>query len=158
MWRTPSLGRRAKACQHGRVPVPPYAGRWLRATHPRGSGPAPQVAVLCLALLVGAVIGLGLLAADRASWSGGRVATAVVTGRSAMGVLALADGRTVVLHLARIPRPGTTLSVELSRDGRARPLSYRQTPGRALRSGVLLTVGLTVLVQAYRWVVTRRPR
>ena len=116
------------------------------------------MAVLGLALLLGGLIGLGLLAADRASWSGGRVATAVVTGRSDKGVVALAEGRPVVLHLARIPRPGTTLPVELSRDGRARPLSYRQTPGRALRSGVLLTVGLTVLVQAYRWVVTRGPR
>ncbi len=129
----------------------------MRATHPRGSGPAIQVAVLGLAVLLGVVIGLGLLTADRVSWSGGRVATAVVTGRSAMGVVARADNRTVVLHLARIPRPGTTLPVELSPDGRARPLAYRQTPGRALRSGVLLAVGLAVLVQAYRWVVTRRP-
>lgn len=129
----------------------------MRATHPRGSGPATQVVLLGLALLLGGVVGLGLLTADRVSWSGGRVATAVVTGRSAMGIRALADGRVVVLHLARIPRPGTTLPVELSPDGRARPLSYRQTPGRALRSGVLLAVGLTVLMQAYRWVVTRRP-
>ena len=129
----------------------------MRATHPRGSGPATQVVLLGLALLLGGVVGLGLLTADRVSWSGGRVATAVVTGRSAMGIRALADGRVVVLHLARIPRPGTTLPVELSPDGRARPLSYRQTPGRTLRSGVLLAVGLTVLVQAYRWVVTRRP-
>ena len=129
----------------------------MRATHPRGSGPATQVVLLGLALLLGGVVGLGLLTADRVSWSGGRVATAVVTGRSAMGIRALADGRVVVLHLARIPRPGTTLPVELSPDGRARPLTYRETPGRALRSGVLLAVGLTVLVQAYRWVVTRRP-
>ena len=137
--------------------APTYAGRWVRATHPRGSGPAAQLVVLGLALLLGVVVGLGLLTADRVSWSGGRVATAVVTGRSAIGVVAQANGRTVVLHLARIPRPGTTLPVELSPDGRARPLSYRQTPGRALRSGILLVVGLTVLVQAYRWVVTRRP-
>ncbi len=130
----------------------------MRASHPRGSGPAAQLAVLGLALLLGVVVGLGLLAADRVSWSGGRVATAVVTGRSTMGVLALADGRSVILHLERIPRPGTTLPVELSRDGRARPLSYRQTPGRALQSGILLTVGLAVLVQAYRWMVTPRSR
>lgn len=129
----------------------------MRATHPRGSGPAIQLAVLALAVLLGVVIGLGLLTADRVSWSGGRVTTAVVTGRSAMGVVARADDRTVVLHLARIPRPGTTLPVELSPDGRARPLAYRQTPARALWSGVLLAVGLAVLVQAYRWVVTRRP-
>ena len=45
----------------------------MRATHPRGSGPAIQLAVLGLAVLLGGVIGLGLLTADRVSWSGGRV-------------------------------------------------------------------------------------
>ena len=136
--------------------APSYVARWGGWTHPRRGRPVAQAWVLLVALLVGALLGLGLLTADRASWSGARVLPGTVTGRSDKGVLATADGRAVVLHLARVPRPGTRLRVEVSPDGRARPVSYRQTPGRALRSGLLLAVGLAVLVQAYRWFVTGR--
>jgi len=113
--------------------------------------------VLLLAAVAGLLLGAGLLAADRSSWHGARTVTAAVTGRSDKGVTADAAGTPVVLHLARVPRPGTTVTVQITPDGRARPLSYAQTPGRSLRSGVLLLVGLTVLVQVYRFAVTRRP-
>lgn len=126
-------------------------------THPRTSGPRAQLAVLGLAILLGLLLGGALLLADRTSWSATTRGTATVVGRSAKGVLADVDGRRVVLHLPAVPRTGTSLPVEVSRDGRSRPLSYRQTPGRALRSGVMLAVGLAVLLQAYRYVVTRRP-
>jgi len=123
-------------------------------THPRHARPVVQLGVLATAVLVGALLGLALLAADSRSWRGADTVTATVTGRSDQGVLAQAAGRQVVLHTARIPVPGTRLTVEVSPDGRARPVSYRQTPGRALRSGVLLAVGLVALVQVYRWFVT----
>ena len=126
-------------------------------THPRTSGPRAQAAVLLLATVAGLLLGAGLLAADRSSWHGARTVPAVVTGRSDKGVTADAAGTPVVLHLARVPRPGATVTVQITPDGRARPLSYAQTPGRSLRSGVLLLVGLTVLVQVYRFAVTRRP-
>lgn len=126
-------------------------------THPRTSGPSAQAAVLLLAAVAGLLLGAGLLAADRSSWHGARTVPAVVTGRSDKGVTADAAGTPVVLHLARVPRPGTTVTVQITPDGRARPLSYAQTPVRSLRSGVLLLVGLTMLVQVYRFAVTRRP-
>jgi hypothetical protein len=125
-------------------------------THPRTSGFGPQVAVLLLAVLVGLGIGAVLLTADRSSWSGARTSLATVTGRSDTGVTALADGRAVTLHLAKVPATGTRIAVEVSPDGRARPASYRQTWLRATRSGVALSVLLVVLVQGYRYAVTRR--
>lgn len=125
-------------------------------THPRRARPAVQLGVLAAAVLVGCLLGLALLAADSRSWRGAATVTATVTGRSDKGVLAQAGDRQVVLHLAKVPPPGTRLAVEVSPDGRARPLSYRQTPDHALRSGVLLAVGLAVLVQVYRWFVTGR--
>lgn len=125
-------------------------------THPRRTGPAVQLGVLAAAVLLGCLLGLALLAADSRSWRGAAAVTATVTGRSDKGVVAQADGRQVLLHLARVPSPGAQLGIEVSPDGRARPLSYRQTPARALRSGVLLAVGLAVLVQVYRWFVTGR--
>lgn len=138
------------------MPVDLAAG--LARTHPRSARPVVQLGVLAVAALLGCLVGLTLLAADGRSWRGAVSSTATVTGRSDKGVLAQAAGRQVVLHLARIPAPGTRLAVEVSPDGRARPLSYKQTPGRALRSGVLLTGGLAVLVQVYRWFVTGRLR
>jgi len=113
-----------------------------------------QVLVLLLAAALGVLVGLGLLAADRSSWAGARVLPGTVTGRSDKGVLALAADRPIVLHLARVPHPGTRLAVEVSPDGRARPLAYKQTLARSLRSGVLLVVGLALLVQLYRLMVT----
>lgn len=126
-------------------------------THPRRSGPVPQAVLLLVAVVAGLLLGAGLLAADRSSWDGARTVPATVTGRSDKGVTADAAGTPVVLHLARIPRPGTRVTVQVTPDGRARPRSYAQTPERSLRSGVLLLVGLTVLVQVYRFAVTGRP-
>ena len=125
-------------------------------SHPRGSTAPTQVVVLVTAVLAGVLLGLVLLAADRSSWSGAQRATATVTGLSSKGVLAQAAGREVTLHVSPVPKTGTSVLVEVSPDGRARPVSYAQTPLRAIRSGVSLTVLLTVLVQGYRYVVTRR--
>ncbi len=125
-------------------------------THPRGSGPATQLVVLAVAVLLGLGIGAVLLLADARSWSGARTTAATITGRSDTGVTANADGRSITLHLARVPAPGTTIEVEVSPDGRARPASYKQTWLKATRSGVALSVLLTVLMQAYRFAVTRR--
>lgn len=126
-------------------------------THPRRSGVLPQLAVLAVAAVLGALLGLLLLAADRSSWAGSGTTTATVTGVSKAGVLATANGRRVTLHLAPVPRAGTTLQVQVSPDGRARPVSFAQSPGTALRDGVSLAVLLAVLLQGYRWAVTRRP-
>ncbi len=125
-------------------------------THPRGSGPTTQLVVLAVAVVLGLGIGAVLLLADARSWSGARTGAATVTGRSDTGVTALAGGRSITLHLARIPAPGSTIEVEVSPDGRARPASYKQTWLKATRSGVGLSLLLTVLVQAYRFGVTRR--
>ena len=125
-------------------------------THPRDSGAAPQLCILAGAALVGALLGLVLLLADHASWSGARTTTATVAGTSDKGVLAQAAGRQVVLHMSPVPTTGSTLRVEVSPDGRARPASFAQTPLRATRSGVALAVLLTMLVQGYRYAVTRR--
>ena len=116
-----------------------------------------QLLVLLTAVLVGVLLGLVLLAADRSSWSGAHRLTATVTGLSSKGVDAVAGGKTVSLHITPVPKPGTEIAVEVSPDGRARPVTYAQTPGHAIRQGVTLVVLLTVLVQAYRFVVTRRP-
>lgn len=139
-------------CEDERVPVRDLAAR----SHPRGSRPAVQLAVLAAAVLLGLLLGVVLLVADRSSWSGAQPTTATVTGVSSKGVLARAAGRDVVLHVAPVPRAGTTIPVEVSPDGRARPRSYAQTPLRATRTGVVLVVLLTLLLQAYRYVVTRR--
>ena len=126
-------------------------------THPRTSGPVAQLVVLAVAVALGLVLGGLLLAADRSSWHGASTVPATVTGRSDKGVTADAAGTPVTLHLARVPPPGTSVTVQVTPDGRARPLSYAQTPKRSLRFGVLLLVGLAVLVQAYRFAVTGRP-
>lgn len=126
-------------------------------THPRTSGLAVQAAVLLAAVVAGLVLGAVLLAADSRSWSGARTTVATVTGVSSTGITAVADGRAVTLHLGRVPPPGTRVEVEVSPDGRARPSSYAQTWLRATRSGVALSVLLVVLLQAYRFAVTRRP-
>jgi hypothetical protein len=125
-------------------------------THPRHAGLGPQLAVLAVAVVAGLVLSVVLLLADRSSWSGARTTAAVVTGRSDKGVVAQTSQGAVVLHLARVPATGTRLQVEVAPDGRARPASYAQTPGRAARSGVVLLVLLTLLVQGYRWAVTAR--
>lgn len=125
-------------------------------THPRQSGVGPQLAVLAAAVVAGLLVGVVLLLADRSSWSGAQTTAAVVAGRSDKGVVARTPLGTVVLHLAEVPAAGTRLQVEVAPDGRARPASYAQTPGRAVRSGVALTVLLALLVQGYRWAVTRR--
>ena len=125
-------------------------------THPRRSGPGAQVAVLLLAVGLGLLLGLALLVADSRSWSGAHRSVGTVTGRSSSGVLVDTGGRTVTVHLAKIPRTGTRLEVEVSPDGRARPASYGQTWWRAARSGVGLAVLLVVVLQAYRYAVTRR--
>lgn len=127
------------------------------ATHPRGSGLRPQLLVLLVAAALGLLLGAGLLAADRSSWRAATTASATVVGRTDAGVAADVGGRRVVLHLPQIPSTGTVLPVEVTPDGRARPLAYRATPGRALRSGVLFALGAAVVLQAYRFVVTRRP-
>lgn len=126
-------------------------------THPRASGLPAQVAVLLVAAVVGLLVGVVLHAADERSWHGSRLTTAVVTGLQDDGVHATADGTDVVLHLEKVPRTGTALSVEVRPDGRARPASYRQSWPGALGRGVALTAGLAVLVQVYRYFVTRRP-
>lgn len=126
-------------------------------THPRSSTWATQVAVLVVAIALGSLVGLALLAADRASWQDTRPLDATVTGRSDKGVLADTAQGQVVLHLGKVPVTGTRLAVEVSPDGRARPLSYRQTLPSALRSGIGLAVLLGLLVQGYRYAVTRRP-
>lgn len=126
-------------------------------THPRQSGLMTQLAVLTAAVVVGLVIGAALLLADQRSWSGATSTRGTVTGRDDTGVLVEAAGRTVTLHLAKVPRVGTTIEVEVSPDGRARPTSYKQTLGRASRDGVGLAVLLTLIVQVYRFAVTRRP-
>jgi hypothetical protein len=126
-------------------------------THPRSSGAVTQVLVLLAAVVVGVAIGMVLLVADQRSWSGAVTQTATVTGVDSKGITALAAGRTVSLHLAPIPRVGTQVRVEVSPDGRARPYSYRQTALKATRSGIALSVLLALLVQVYRYAVTRRP-
>lgn len=127
-------------------------------THPRGSSARVQLAALGVAVAVGCLLGLGLLGADRASWHSAHQAVATVVGRSDKGVVATVPGQPpVLLHLTAVPPTGRLVRVEISPDGRARPLSYRQTAGRALRSGVLLSSGLLLLVQIYRFAVTRRP-
>ena len=115
-----------------------------------------QAVLLLLAMTLGLVLGIVLLAADRSSWAGARTTTATVTGVSSKGVLADAGGKQVVIHLAPLPSPGTLLQVQVSPDGRARPTSFAQTPAKAIRDGVGLALLLTVLLQAYRFVVTRR--
>ena len=126
-------------------------------THPRTSGAAAQVGVLLLGALVGLLIGAGLHWADGRSWAGSATTTATVTGLQSNGIHATADGRDVVLHLEKVPRLGTRVSVEVRPDGRARPTSYRQTWPGALGRGVALAVGLVVLVQVYRFLVTKPP-
>ena len=125
-------------------------------THPRRTGVATQFGVLLVAVAAGIVLGAVLLLADRSSWSGAHTVVATVTGHSDKGVLAEAAGRTVVLHVSPLPHVGTALEVQVSPDGRARPSSYRQTPLRATRAGVALSVLLALLVQGYRFAVTRR--
>jgi hypothetical protein len=127
-----------------------------RRTHPRATGAGAQLAVLLAAVLLGVAVGSLLRYADDRSWSGARTTTAVITGLQANGVHALAEGRDVVLHLEKVPRTGTQLAIEVRPDGRARPSSYRQTWQGALLRGIGLTVALAVLVQAYRFLVTRR--
>jgi hypothetical protein len=131
--------------------------RLLLRSHPRFSPPGAQVVVLLLAMALGCGVGLVLLAADRSSWKGAVETTATITGVDDQGVTATAGDKTVSLHLSPIPRTGSTLQVEVSPDGRARPVAYVQTPGRAIREGVALALLLAVLVQGYRYAVTRRP-
>ena len=125
-------------------------------THPRTAGARAQLAVLLLGVLAGLAVGAVLHWADQRSWAGSVTATAVVTGLEANGIHATADGKDVVLHLEKVPRTGTELRVEVRPDGRARPASYRQSWAGALGRGVALAVGLTVLVQVYRFFVTGR--
>lgn len=125
-------------------------------THPRSSGIVTQAVVLLAAVVVGVALGLVLLIADQRSWSGAHTAVATVTGHNDKGITAVTAGRTVVLHLAPLPPPGRRVTVEVSPDGRARPFAYRQTAPKAIRSGITLTVLLTLLVQGYRFFVTRR--
>lgn len=124
-------------------------------THPRGSGIATQLAVLAVAVLLGLAVGAGLLLADQRSWNGARTYLGTVTGRSDIGVIVEAAGRDVTLHLAKVPRTGTKIEVEISPDGRARPTSFSQTWGKAARSGVGLAVLLVLILQVYRFAVTR---
>jgi hypothetical protein len=140
------------------------AGRIIRValsdltsrTHPRSSGIVTQVLVLLAAVVVGVAFGMVLLIADQRSWSGAVTQTATVTGVDSKGITADAAGRSISLHIAPIPRPGTTVQVEVSPDGRARPYSYRQTALKATRSGIAFSVLLALLVQVYRYAVTRR--
>ena len=125
-------------------------------THPRTAGPGGQLAVLALAILAGLGIATVLHWADERSWSGAVTTVAVVTGRQPDGIHAIANNRDVVLHLEGIPATGARLSVEVRSDGRARPSSYRQTWGGSLRRGLALALGVALLVQGYRYVVTRR--
>jgi hypothetical protein len=128
-----------------------------RLTHPRTGGARAQVAVLLVAVLVGLGLGAVLLSADQRSWDGARFTTASITGLEHDGIHADVAGSDVVLHLESVPPKGTVVDVEVSPDGRARPASYRQTWLKASRSGLALAVGLTLLVQVYRFFVTRRP-
>ena len=128
----------------------------VRRTHPRTSGAGAQVLVLLLGVLLGVVLGAGLRWADNRSWAGSVTATATVTGLQSDGIHATADGKDVVLHLEHVPPAGTQLTVEVRPDGRARPTSYRQTWGGALWRGIALAVGLTLIVQIYRYAVTGR--
>jgi hypothetical protein len=123
-------------------------------SHPRTSRPRAQLGVLLLAVLAGLVVGSALHWADGRSWSGAVRATAVVTGLQEDGIHARADGRDVVLHLERVPVPGTELRVEVRPDGRARPVSYRQTWPGSLGRGVALALGIALVVQVYRYFVT----
>lgn len=125
-------------------------------THPRSSGAVMQGLVLLAAVAVGVALGMVLLVADQRSWSGAATQTATVTGVDSKGIAAQVAGREVSLHVAPIPRVGTQIRVEVSPDGRARPYSYRQTALKATRSGVALSVLLALLVQGYRYAVTRR--
>jgi hypothetical protein len=127
-----------------------------RASHPRTAAARTQVVVLLLAVLLGLGFGALLRYADDRSWSGATTTTAIITGLRSDGVHAMAGGADVVLHLAKVPAAGTELAVEVRRDGRARPVSYRQTWGGALLQGTGLAVGLTVVVQLYRYAVTGR--
>lgn len=110
--------------------------------------------MLLLGALAGVVLGLVLHWADQRSWAGAETTTAVVTGLKSNGIHATADGKDVVLHLEKVPKAGTQIPVEVRPDGRARPASYRQTWAGALSRGIALAVGLTVLVQVYRFFVT----
>jgi hypothetical protein len=123
-------------------------------THPRTAGARAQLSVLLLAVLAGVLVGAALHWADGRSWAGSATTTAVVTGLQHDGIHATADGRDVVLHLEKVPRTGTELSVEVRPDGRARPSSYRQTWPGSLARGIALAVGLAVIVQVYRYLVT----
>jgi hypothetical protein len=127
-----------------------------RRTHPRTAGPGGQLAVLLLAIVAGLGIAAVLHWADDRSWSGAVTTVAQVTGVRSDGVHATANGRDVVLHLERVPATGARLSVEVRGDGRARPSSYRQSWTGSLRRGLALSLGVALLVQAYRYVVTRR--
>jgi hypothetical protein len=112
--------------------------------------------VLLAAVLLGLLIGTVLVKADQHSWAGARTTSATVTGLEDDGLHATtSDGTEVVLHLETVPDVGTSVAVEVAPDGRARPASYRQSWSGALREGVLLALGLAVLVQVYRWFVTR---
>lgn len=128
-------------------------------THPRTAGWRAQLGLLLLSVLAGLALGVVQHWADSRSWAGSERTTAVVSGVQSDGIHATADGQEVVLHLEKVPPPGRRISVEVRPDGRARPASYRQTWGGALGRGVALAVGLTVLVQVYRWFVTgKAPR
>jgi hypothetical protein len=127
-------------------------------THPRTAGAAAQALVLLGAVLAGLALGALLHYADGRSWSGATTATAVVTGLRTDGVHAEAEGRDVVLHLEKVPAAGTRLAVEVRPDGRARPASYRSTWTGSLLRGTLLALVLAVVVQVYRFAVTRRPQ
>ena len=128
-----------------------------RRTHPRTSGAAAQIVVLLLGVLLGILVGAGLRWADDRSWAGAETTTATITGLETDGVHATAAGREVVLHVEKVPPSGSQVAVEVRPDGRARPSSYRQSWGGALRRGIELAIGLVVLVQVYRWFVTGRP-
>ena len=127
-----------------------------RRTHPRSTPAGAQLLVLLLGVLLGVVLGTALHWADDRSWAGAVTTTATVTGLQSNVVHATAEGRDVVLHLEKVPSTGTRLAVEVRPDGRARPSSYRQTWGGALWRGIALALGLTVIVQVYRYAVTGR--
>ena len=126
-------------------------------THPRTSAAVAQLGALLLGVVAGLLLGSALHWADGRSWGGSHDTTAVVTGLQHDGIHATADGREVVLHLEKVPPAGTEVRVEVRPDGRARPTSYRQTWPGALGRGVALAVGLLVIVQVYRYVVTSPP-
>jgi hypothetical protein len=127
-----------------------------RRTHPRTSGAGAQLLVLLLGVLLGVAVGAALRWADDRSWAGSLTTTATITGLQSNGIHATADGKDVVLHLEKVPPAGTRLAVEIRPDGRARPTSYRQTWRGALWRGIALVVGLTLVVQVYRYAVTGR--